>query len=71
MARRIRNRLPEHLRIQPPRELCARCREWVSIEDIEEREDDNDYPHCVSSSDYECERYMMGMCDNCPRFNEW
>ena len=65
----MKQRLPKHLRILPPRELCAHCREWLSIEDIESTNDD-DFPHCVLEYDFNCVFYMNGSCDTCPRFNE-
>lgn len=54
-------------RIKPERELCKRCREWVTQKDVGR----NDIPHCVNEGKFEAWEYLIGMKDNCGLFNEW
>lgn len=45
------------------RELCKECYNWLTQEDVGEF----DFPHCSCSDDYDCNRYMYGLCDECPK----
>lgn len=59
--------MAKFIKIEPLRELCKHCREWVDGKDV----DWNDIPHCVRESKFESQQYMMGMSDNCTYYNEW
>ena len=54
-------------KIEPPRELCKRCREWLTQEDV----GFNDIPHCCCEAKFEAHQYMIGMENECKNFNEW
>lgn len=52
------------LQFPPPRELCKRCRNWLTQKDV----GFNDFPHCVRSYDYDADSYANQMTDTCPEF---
>ena len=53
---------------KPPRELCKRCFEWNSYEDI----GPNDIPGCVHDFfGNKAHSYIVGERDDCPEFNEY
>lgn len=48
-----------------PRELCLKCYDWCSQEDVGW----NDIPHCLHD-DYRCIDYLRGLTNDCPKFCE-
>ena len=48
-----------------PRELCKKCYDWCTQEDVGY----HDIPHCINS-DYCCHDYLLHLRDDCPKFIE-
>lgn len=48
-----------------PRELCKKCYDWCSQEDVGE----HDIPHCINV-DYYCRDYLQNFRNDCPKFIE-
>ena len=59
-----KNKIPK---IEPPRELCKNCREWIDGKDL----NFNDIPHCICERNFEAYQYIIGFANNCKCFNEW
>ena len=54
--------------IKPPRELCKRCFEWDSYENVGPH-DIPGCPHNVLGT--KAHSYIVGERDDCPEFNEY
>lgn len=55
----------ELLQTSIPRELCKKCYNWYTQEDVGE----HDIPHCINS-DYCCSDYLRKYRNDCPKFVE-